>query len=324
MLTDCYNFRIIEDKLRLTIKPKKYCYIPLTKHTLRCISGFTVRSVTLTTCTIAIAFSKETSVTDVSGLIGLDRNLDNVTTSNLEGKTTIYDLSKATQIKQRYREVKSHFKRNDVRIRTQIYGKYGKKQRNRVQQIIHSTSKAIVQEAKVSNSGIVMEDLTGIRKLYRKGNGQGKDYRAKLNGWSFYELQRQIEYKALWEGIQVTYVKAAKTSSNCAICGSPISECTERKVYCHQCNKIFDRDENAAFNIVKRGLRFKPAGEASEAMVKESPQTVILKVDASQLTQHGGINYPSKSYQNLDGFKDNRTRELAQEVLNQLKNLEAA
>lgn len=30
-----------------------------------------------------------------------------------------------------------------------------------------------------------------------------------------------------------------------------------------------DRDENAAYNIVQRGLRFKPDGFASEAMVKE-------------------------------------------------------
>jgi len=43
-----------------------------------------------------------------------------------------------------------------------------------------------------------MEDIQGIRKMYRKGNGQGTKYRAKMNPWSFYELQRQIEYKARW------------------------------------------------------------------------------------------------------------------------------
>ena len=114
-----------------------------------------------------------------------------------------------------------------------------------------------------------MENLTGIRKLYRKGNGQGKDYRARLNGWSYFELQRQIDYKAAWEGITVIYVPPHKTSSTCAICGSEISECTERKVYCHKCNRIVDRDENAALNIVKAGVRFAPKGLASEAMVKE-------------------------------------------------------
>lgn len=61
--------------------------------------------------------------------------------------------------------------------------------------------------------GIILEDLKGIRKLYRKGNGQGSEHRAKMNSWSFYELQRQIEYKARWLGLPVKYVKANGTSS---------------------------------------------------------------------------------------------------------------
>jgi transposase len=37
-----------------------------------------------------------------------------------------------------------------------------------------------------------------------------------MNSWSFYELQRQIEYKARWLGLPVTYVRAYGTSSKCA------------------------------------------------------------------------------------------------------------
>lgn len=44
-----------------------------------------------------------------------------------------------------------------------------------------------------------------------------------------------------------------------------------------------DRDVNAAKNILARGLRFKPVGLASEAMVKEQDNSLILTVDASQL-----------------------------------------
>ena len=42
-----------------------------------------------------------------------------------------------------------------------------------------------------------------------------------------------------------------------------------------------DRDENAALNIVSQGLRFKPGGFASEAMVQE-PKKALLKVDPNQ------------------------------------------
>ena len=288
-LTDCYGFRLMGTNLRIVGLRNKGIYIHLNSHTLQSISGHTVKSVTLTTCTIAIAFSKEIGVTDVSGLIGIDRNLNNITTATLDGKTTVYDLSKATKIKALYREIKSHFRRNDVRIAKRIQQKYGKLQRDKVQPILHNVSKAIVEQAKQEHLNIVMEDLKGIRKLYRKGNGQGTNYRSRLNSWSFYELQKQIEYKAAWKGIKVIYVKPQKTSSTCAICGFEITECTERKVYCSKCNYLMDRDENAAFNIVQRGLRFKPDGEVSEAMVKER-QSLILKVDASQLTHHPTVN----------------------------------
>jgi len=263
------GYKIIDGKLRIPIKPREYIYIPLNRHTLEVLSAPNLKlgSIMLTARTVTIAFSKETAMIEPSGYIGIDRNLDNVTTASSDGVVTSYDLSKATRIKAVYREVKSHFKRNDVRIRRRIFQKYGEKQRNKVNQILHHVSKDIVERAKKNNFGIVMENLKGIRKLYRKGNGQGRRYRGKMNSWSFYELQRQIEYKAKWEGIPVIYLSPRKTSSFCAICGSKILECTERQVYCPKCKTFVDRDVNAAKNILARGLRFKPVGLTCEAMV---------------------------------------------------------
>lgn len=286
MLVDHYSFKIMDGSVRLPVRARRFVYIPLNQYTLSVISGHTVRSVCLTACTASIAFSKETAKeTPIMGLIGIDRNLDNVTTATLDNQTQCLDLSEVTKTKMIYREVKSHLKRNDVRIRKRIFRKYGKKQTYKVQPILHNVSKQIVQQAKNEHLGIVLENLKGIRKLYRKGNGQGKDYRARLNSWSFYELQRQIEYKAKWEGIPVIYVPPHKTSSICTICGSEISECMERKVWCGKCQRLVDRDENAALNIVRAGVRFAPKGFAGEAMVPESSQGVILKVDANQLIQ---------------------------------------
>jgi putative transposase len=41
-----------------------------------------------------------------------------------------------------------------------------------------------------------------------------------MNSWCFREIQRQIEYKAAWEGIRVVYVRAANTSRTCSKCRS--------------------------------------------------------------------------------------------------------
>jgi len=262
-------YKIVDGKLRLPIKPREYIYIPLNRYTLKVLSqpNLKLGSVTLTANTVSISFSKETAEIEPRGYIGIDRNLDNVTVASSDGEVVTYDLSEATRIKAIYREVKRHFRRNDVRIRRRIFRKYGRKQRNKVNQILHRVSKHIVEKAKENGFGIVMENLKGIRRLYRKGNGQGRQFRSRLNSWSFYELQRQIEYKAKGEGVAVIYVSPQKTSSTCAICGSKILECTERKVYCPRCRTLVDRDVNAARNILARGMRFVPVGQPFEAMV---------------------------------------------------------
>ncbi|MDE1729172.1 MAG: IS200/IS605 family accessory protein TnpB-related protein, partial [Thaumarchaeota archaeon] len=84
-------------------------------------------------------------------------------------------------------------------IRRDLASKLFNRRTRRIKQKLHLISKSIVQLVKKENAAIVFEDLKGIRKLYRKGNGQGNTYRRKLNSWSFYELERQVVYKSHWE-----------------------------------------------------------------------------------------------------------------------------
>jgi putative transposase len=291
-LTTCYGFKINQGSLMLPIMPGNRITIPLNRHTLQVLSEahLAPRSITLTTTTITIAYSKDVPPLKPSGLIGMDRNLDNVTVADSNGSITRHNLSDATEIKAVYREVKSHLSRNDVRMRQHVYAKYGARQRNRVKQLLHRTSKQIVVEARRGGFAIVMERLTGIRKLYRKGNGQGRGYRARMNGWSFAELQRQVEYKARWEGLPVIYVKPYGTSVKCSICGSRMKPEENRQLKCASCGFTVDRDVNAARNILAAGmraLRFGAVAPAVEAMVAVQRRPV----DAGELTNR----YPPPS-----------------------------
>jgi putative transposase len=180
------------------------------------------------------------------------------------------NLAKATEIKAMYREIRSHMRRNDTRIRQHVTGKYGRKEREKVRQILHHASKQIVMHAKEKKFGVVMENLTGIRKLYGKGNGQGRTYRGRMNSWSYAELQRQIEYKARWEGIPVIYVNPYGTSVKCSICGSRMKPEENRQLKCRSCGFTVDRDVNAARNILARGVRFAPIALPTEATVQEN------------------------------------------------------
>jgi len=288
-LTTCYGFKIkmIEGALLLPFKPKQPLPIPLNTHVLRVLSepGIQIRSVTLTDQRLSICYAKEAEPIQPRGLIAIDRNLDNLTVADSDGQMRRQNLAKATEIKAMYREIRSHMRRNDLRIRRRVTGKYGRKQHEKVKQILHHASKQIVVDAKRRKFGIVLEKLTGIRKLYRRGNWQSRGYRGRMNAWSFAELQRQIEYKAAWEGIPVIYVNPNGTSVKCSICGQRMKPEENRQLKCRSCGFTVDRDVNAARNILARALRFRAVASASEAMVQEPQRKVILKVDADELTQ---------------------------------------
>jgi putative transposase len=283
-LTTCYGFKIkiIEKTLLLPFKPKQPLSISLNAHMLQVLSepNIQIRSVTLTNEKLGISYAKDVEPIQPHGLIAIDRNLNNLTVADSDGQVTRRNLAKATEIKEMYREIRSHMRRNDLRVRERVTGKYGRKQREKVKQILHHTSKQIVMHSKEKKFGVVMENLTGIRKLYGKGNGQGRIYRGRMNSWSYAELQRQIEYKARWEGIPVIYVNPYGTSVKCSICGSKMKPEENRTLKCHSCGFKVDRDVNAARNILARGMRFVPIASASEAMVAVQRRPV----DADELT----------------------------------------
>ena len=76
-------------------------------------------------------------------------------------------------------------------------------------------------------------------------------------GW--YELTRQISYKAEWNNRQ--YVKIGrftKSSQPCHVCGyiNPYTkDLSVREWTCPKCGTAHDRDVNAAINILNEGLR---------------------------------------------------------------------
>lgn len=159
-------------------------------------------------------------------------------------------------------------------------------QQRKTKQILHNVSKKLVDDKKQ----LVIEDLRGIRKLYRSGNGQGVKYRAKLNGWPFYEFRRQIEYKSKWHnGISVIKIKPNKTSSRCSICGAKIIPEENRQIRC-QCGHKEDRDINAARNILYigtpvvqlRGLKLgpdEPQGEVMKRLERVKQIVAIVNYD---------------------------------------------
>lgn len=76
---------------------------------------------------------------------------------------------------------------------------------------------------------------------------------------SWYELTRQLEYKAKWNGRKYIKIDTFYASSQlCSVCGYQnldIKDLSVRTWICPECGAEHDRDINAAKNILAEGLR---------------------------------------------------------------------
>jgi putative transposase len=301
LLVSCYSFKAANEGLEIPITRGKRLKIPLTKHTLDVISqpGVKVRSFTLTRNRLCLCIAQDAAPVDCVSSAGVDRNLRNLTVGNDE-ETRHYDLSETVRIAGITMRIVASFKRNDARTRRAIASKYGERRTARTGHLLHTATKTIVSVAVQRREAIVLEDIRGIRCLYRKGNGQGRKYRGRMNGWSFSEAQRQLEYKARWAGLPIIRLSRRDTrgsSTTCPRCGERLQSDKRlaRKLWCSNCRIVMDRDMVAAVNLARRGrVRFarsrppiilEAQGGAAEAVKGNPAPTVIPGVDAPKQTQ---------------------------------------
>ena len=141
---------------------------------------------------------------------------------------------------------------------------------NIVKDLNHKISRKIIDLAVEQKGGVYLEKLTGIRKNRVKS----KTFRHALHSWSFYQLAKFIEYKALLAGIPVTYLAPAYTSKACSRCGQ--IGYRNDKIFKCPCGHAEHADVNAAFNL---------------AFMSDS----IVQLQAVREARKGGIDTPQEA-----------------------------
>jgi len=255
---DVQSYQLSHLLLRIPTTPRHFVFLTLdaSDYHNSFINNSTLKrgSIIITERSVCIAFSKEVTTHEPLGYIGIDVNERNVTVSATNGfEHKSEELGQIVEIKERYREIRRKIARrtwSDRRIGTYLLAKYGNREKRRTTQRIHKVTEEIVSYANDHQFGIKLEQLKGIRRLYRRGNGQGKCFRGRMNSWVFGETQRQIDYKARWEGVPNWFVNPRGTSSNCPDCGSRVARLADRKLYCSACDTTWDRDVLASRNIM--------------------------------------------------------------------------
>jgi transposase len=98
-----------------------------------------------------------------------------------------------------------------------------------------------------------MENLKGIRKLNR-----GKRMNYLISNWSFYQLQRFIQYKAERKGIEIVKVSPRYTSQICSKCGN-LGSRSKGFFSCSHCGYSLNADLNASLNLASPKLEERQA-----------------------------------------------------------------
>jgi putative transposase len=256
-------FTTMKGRLFIPLRRDKYFDIQLNRHVFEILERKKVRSLTITPTSLAFCYSEEIQPTPITRIYGIDRNEKNIAFGDRE-RVTLVETTEAVKIRQTTREIIGSFRRNDARIRRKLARKYWKRANHRTDQILHAATNSIVETASTDGAALALEDLTGIRKMYRRGNGQGKDYRFRLNSWFHGKEKRMLEYKAAWKGVTIIPLTKSDTygsSSTCATCGeklySPEKGDAEhaRMLWCRKCKVWVDRDVNAVLILSARGGR---------------------------------------------------------------------
>jgi len=147
------------------------------------------------------------------------------------------------------RRLQAHGGKNAKRHLVEVRGREARFRRNEN----HRIANELVERAKDTGRGIALEDLKGIRgrTTVRRAD------RARQSGWSFWQLQEFILYKARRAGVRVEIVDPRNSSRECSACGyvSKRNRPSQAVFRCQRegCQHEENADRNAAKVIARRG-----------------------------------------------------------------------
>jgi len=189
----------------------------------------------------------EGEVLSTTNHLGVDVGICTVASATDGVKTVRFPGNKIRSVRTHHYELRRGLQRHNTKSSRKRVRTLRDKESRRVRDYNHLVSRRIVEQAKRTNSTIVLEDLEGIRE----GVKVQKSQRRERFSWAYAQLIGFIVYKAQQEGIPVIFVPPAYTSKTCSQCHymSDANRTTQAWFRCRKCGFCWHADDNAAINI---------------------------------------------------------------------------
>ncbi|MCE4613411.1 MAG: zinc ribbon domain-containing protein [Desulfurococcales archaeon] len=137
------------------------------------------------------------------------------------------------------------------RVRDKLLGKYGHRERKRIEDRLKKMTTLLVEIAREYNVDLVRENL---KDLKLNGKKKSKQLNYRLSTFPYRRFIAYIDYKFYERGLSVIGVDAKKSSITCPLCGyvDRRNRVDKETFKCRRCGFTFNAQYVACLNLLSR------------------------------------------------------------------------
>jgi putative transposase len=226
-----------------------------------------------------VTFRKAIEEKEYEGLLGIDVNEKSIDLAIIKSDKVRFvkiDISEAKYIRDRYFKKRQSIQRKTRgEVKARLLAKYSKRERWRVDAILHKASKIIAEIVAGEKVKPIMEKLKNMRERMKYGRRMNR----RLHSMPFRKIQFSISYKSIERGYKPVYVDARNTSRMCPICGE-LNKPNGHTYKCKKCGFQADRHIAATWNIAAKLQMCRPLPLAAKAIneaFKAEVERIVIK-----------------------------------------------
>lgn len=194
----------------------------------------------------------------ICNVVGMDRGINFIAnTYDSKGRSRFYSGRHVKNKKANYRRLRRELQMVNTRSARRRLKQISGRENRWISDVNHQVSKALV-ETNPAGTLFAIEDLKGIREnVVRKT--RDKQLHAEIVGWSYFDLEQKLRYKAERSGSMVVKFDPAYTSQTCPKCGHVEKANRNKRTYvfkCKCCSYRSNDDRVAAMNLYRLGVGF--------------------------------------------------------------------